>query len=361
MEKSAQAIRNKEANKLNNKLKNRQIMAEATYAFTKSKNLYKSWVRHLWAQRTGALNYQGAMEATNNKTTCPLCQQQIKHNITWHALLDCQHQAIQVLYAEFARKNKQHWEELISKLSTQDKETLLKPTQTTKIRGRTERGDIWGGWIHELGDISMQQYLIITAAHPGKEMDYIFKAQKALTHHNTTILNKYTELAKIHKGPDNGIRITMKLQQTQEQKQANQQALNTMYSTTTQPQPNNIHEREVTEEEKWEQITKTWKTYRHKLGTKEQEIYKNLKLEQHFHNNSSHSLTYHTQKNVNHSNKQQQNNPSTHQAHTNTKSQFLAIFATLPKATTATTTTATATTTTTNNKLQQRQQQQQQQ
>ena len=101
MESQAQHHRDKAVDKLTNKLtkKNRIIDSQATNAYLKHKKLYKSWVRHLWAQRTGARNHQGAMEATNKHTTCPIChmpicQKQSEIGITWHALLECEGLAV---------------------------------------------------------------------------------------------------------------------------------------------------------------------------------------------------------------------------------------------------------------------------
>ena len=165
----------------------------------KHKNLYKSWVRHLWAQRTGALNFQGAMEVTNKRTTCPLCQKGLTLGITWHALLECEHTQIQQLYKEWATKSDKHWAQLTNQLNKTERDKLLTTHNYMQMRGETQRGTNHGGWIHELGDISPTQYMIISAAHPKTAMDYIFKAQKALTHHNTTILAKYTELAGMYK------------------------------------------------------------------------------------------------------------------------------------------------------------------
>jgi len=87
LEQQAQQLRNKEVVRLAHKLKHRIIDSEATHAYTKSKNLYKSWVRHLWAQRTGKINFQGAKELTDNYTSCPLCTKALSLGVTWHALL----------------------------------------------------------------------------------------------------------------------------------------------------------------------------------------------------------------------------------------------------------------------------------
>ena len=165
-----------------------------------------------------------------------------------------------------------------------------------QMRGETQRGTNHGGWLHELGDISPTQYMIISAAHPETAMDYIFKAQKALTHHNTTILAKYTELAGIYKGPDNGIRITTKLTPTQEEqmqtdkltqeKTANTQA-NSKQKEPTQPAP--------TEEVKYKHICQMWGKYGHTMTKELQEYYRNLKAEQHLQNNSSSSTSLYKQ------------------------------------------------------------------
>jgi len=290
MEQQAQNKRNTETNKLPNKLKGRIIDTHATNAYTKSKNLYKSWVRHLWAQRTGALNYQGAKTITDNYTTCPLCKQHIKTGITWHALLDCTHQDIQTLYEKWASTSTKHWNELIDKLSTEDTNKLLTPKSINKLRGTTNRGNKWGGWIHELGDISPTQHLIIAAAHPKKALDYIFKAQKALTHHNTTILNKYTQLTGMHKGPDNGIRIATKLKPTQEQdkqEQTQPTPSNTPITKTNNKTPTfNPHKEE---EQKYHTITQTWKYYGYgqTMTQQEKQYYTQLKAQQHKEGNSS--------------------------------------------------------------------------
>ena len=133
MESQAQQHRDKAVDKLTNKLKNRIIDTQATNAYLKHKNLYKSWVRHLWAQRTGALNYQGAMEATNKHTTCPICHQNINQNqsemgITWHALLECEHPQIQQLYKEWADNSNKHWTQLTNQLNSEEQTRLIHNT-----------------------------------------------------------------------------------------------------------------------------------------------------------------------------------------------------------------------------------------
>ena len=264
------------------KLKNRQIDEQATYAFMTSKSLYKSWVRHLWAQRTGAINFQGSSELLKENATCPLCNNSLSIGITWHALLSCQHIQIQQLYKEWGQKGETYWTDLIDKhLSVEDTNQLLTPAALLKLRGATIRGEQWGGWIHELGDISHQQYLILAAAFPGQELKYISQAQKALTHHNTTILNKYADLVGIHKGADNGIRIIRTLPLTQEQKLQDEAITKTI---NTNPVRSYTSEQE---EQRYENIQMGWKMSSHMLSSEDQRYYLTLKQDQHRQGRSS--------------------------------------------------------------------------
>ena len=43
------------------------------------------------------------------------------------------------------------------------------------MRGKTSRGVQWGGWLHELGDISPPQAMIIALAKGTQAMDWVLQ------------------------------------------------------------------------------------------------------------------------------------------------------------------------------------------
>jgi len=168
----------------------------------------------------------------------------------------------------------------------QDRSHLLPPHKLHRLRGQTDRGTRCGGWLHELGDISPLQHQILAAAYPGEALDYIFKAQKTLTHHNTTILMKYAKLIGMNKGPDNGIRVVTKLVPTQEQ-QAQAQTHSSLLSTKgptvppkgTRPRP--LYHSHRQEQGKFDIIQKVWKQCGHLLSSADQTYFGQLKASQH--------------------------------------------------------------------------------
>ena len=72
--------------------------AECTNHFLGNKKIPDSWTRNLWTIRTGALNFQGKYQLEDEGSICPLCKKNIQHNMTWHALLECEDDTIQDMY-----------------------------------------------------------------------------------------------------------------------------------------------------------------------------------------------------------------------------------------------------------------------
>ena len=206
--------------------------------------------------------------------------------------MECTHPEIEELYLEWGQKGEQHWQDILDKLSAADRQQLLTPGKLNRLRGPTARSRRWGGWLHELGDISPVQYQILAAAYPGEALDYIFKAQKALTHHNTAILMKYAKLIGMNKGPDNGIRITVKLAPTQEQlaqiKQNTQSSPSTLPDKQLTTPPPCAQHRHRTHYDplqaelcRFADIQKVWKQCGHSLSPENQIYYGQLKASQH--------------------------------------------------------------------------------
>ena len=142
--------------------------------------------------------------------------------MTWHALLECEENKIQDLYKEWGRKSTAQWTELLTSMD-QQKLQLIREEQGSKHkkeRGTTERGDKWGGWLQELGDISPVQWMIIAAAKETGAQDWVTQAQKELTKSNMKILREYADMVGLYMGPDNGIRVVSVLKDTQNTKEA---------------------------------------------------------------------------------------------------------------------------------------------
>ena len=94
------------------KIKARYIDETATMAFLKSTKVAQSWPRNLWAQRTGAMNFQGIFPQIKETKTCPLCAKSLDIGITWHVLLECSAPPMQRLYQEWGTWADTEWESL---------------------------------------------------------------------------------------------------------------------------------------------------------------------------------------------------------------------------------------------------------
>ena len=215
---TAQQPYHKEIQKEQAKLKGRVMDTGATNAYLRSKYATTSWTRHLWAMRTGCINFQGKYSLEEEGKECPLCNKPISHNMTWHAILECDNQDIQDMYEDWAIKSKDQWEEIMQHLSPTERDNIERTGRGRKWRGTTERGNKWGGWMQELGDISSKQYMTIAAVKGNMAQETIMCTQRRLAIWNGKILCKYAELAGLYKGPDNGIRIVSTLQDCQKQK-----------------------------------------------------------------------------------------------------------------------------------------------
>ena len=108
--------------------------------FLKSSKISQSWPRLLWAQRSGAINFQGIYPQIKEHNNCPLCNQILTNGLTWHILLECRATGLQALYQEWATKADKEWENLLSLLSSDQKQHLDHELNSPRLRGTSYRG-----------------------------------------------------------------------------------------------------------------------------------------------------------------------------------------------------------------------------
>ena len=114
--------------------------------FLKSPKISQSWPRLLWAQRSGAINFQGIYPQIKGHNTCPLCATALSTGLTWHILLECRAPGLQTLYQDWATKAETEWDSLLSLLSLEQKQHLDFELHSPRLRGTSYRG-IEMGWL----------------------------------------------------------------------------------------------------------------------------------------------------------------------------------------------------------------------
>ena len=125
LETKAHSTYNKEVQLEQAKLKGRIIDQEATNGYLRSKYATTSWTgTYGRAVRTGCINFQGKYVLEEEGSVCPLCSKQIHHNMTWHALLECDHADIQSMYKQWAATSTTQWEDLIKSIPPADLEAI---------------------------------------------------------------------------------------------------------------------------------------------------------------------------------------------------------------------------------------------
>ena len=122
-------------------------------------------------------------------------------------------------YQRWGTQSAYEWRALIAELTPAQKEHLSYELSSPRLRGPTPRGTQWGGSLHELGDISPMQSIIIATAKPHASEHFILEAQKKLIMANMALLSRFTKLTGTTLSADNSIRINEKRATTQEEAQ----------------------------------------------------------------------------------------------------------------------------------------------